>query len=53
MPGTSIPVISPGELARRRPDAVLVFVSDLIPEVRAGYPEIEAHGGHWVAADAL
>jgi hypothetical protein len=53
MPGTSIPVISPGELARRRPDAVLVFVSDLMPEVRASYPEIEADGGSWVDADAL
>jgi hypothetical protein len=53
MPGTSIPVISPGELVRRRPGAVLVFVSDLIPEVRAGYPEIEAGGGNWVDADAL
>jgi C-methyltransferase C-terminal domain/Putative zinc binding domain/Methyltransferase domain len=53
MPGTSIPVISPGELIRRRPDTVLVFVSDLVPEVRASYPEIEANGGHWVSADSL
>ena len=53
MPGTSIPVISPDELARRQPDAVLVFVSDLIPEIRATYPEIAANGGSWVDADAL
>ncbi len=53
MPGTSIPVISPAELARRRPTAVLVFVSDLVPEVRVAYPEIEAAGGRWVDADAL
>jgi hypothetical protein len=53
MPGTSVPVVSPGEMARRRPGAVLVFVSDLMPEVRASYPEIEANGGSWVDADAL
>lgn len=53
MPGTSIPVISPVELTQRRPDAVLVFVSDLIPEIRASYPEIEANGGSWVDADVL
>ncbi|MCW2930530.1 MAG: hypothetical protein JWM19_1492 [Actinomycetia bacterium] len=53
MPGTRIPVISPAELIGRRPDAVLVFVSDLIGEVRAGYPEIEAAGGQWVDADQV
>jgi hypothetical protein len=53
MPGTSIPVISPGELIRRRPDTVLVFVPDLIPEIRASYPEIEENGGRWLAADSL
>jgi hypothetical protein len=53
MPGTAIPVISPGELVARHPDEVAVFVSDLLAEVRAAYPEIEAHGGHWTDADAL
>jgi len=53
MPGTSIPVISPGELTARPPDAVVIFVSDLIPEVRKAYPEIEAAGADWVDADAL
>jgi len=53
MPGTDIPVITPAELAVRRPHAVLVFVSDLIPEVRKTYPEIEAAGATWVDADAL
>lgn len=53
MPGTSIPVISPAELTARRPDEVALFVSDLMPEVRASYPEIEAAGGRWVDADAL
>ncbi len=45
MPGTAIPVISPAELTAAPPDAVLVFVPDLIPEVRKAYPEIEAAGG--------
>jgi hypothetical protein len=53
MPGTKIPVISPAELTARRPDEVALFVSDLMAEVRAAYPEIEAAGGRWVDADAL
>jgi len=53
MPGTNIPVISPSELTARRPDEVALFVSDLMAEVRASYPGIEAGGGRWVDADAL
>jgi hypothetical protein len=53
MPGTKIPVISPGELIERRPDAVLVFVSDLVSEVRSRYGQVEANGGRWVDADWL
>jgi len=53
MPGTRIPVISPAELVARRPAAVLVFVSDLLAEVRTAWPQIEADGGRWLAADAL
>ena len=53
MPGTDIPVISPAELIVRRPAAVLLFLADLRPEVRASYPEVEAAGGHWVDVDAL
>jgi hypothetical protein len=53
MPGTRIPVISPAELIARHPDEVAVFVSDLLPEVRATYPEVEAYGGRFVDADAL
>jgi hypothetical protein len=53
MPGTRIPVIAPAELAARGPDTVLVFVSDLLDEVRAALPQIEAGGGRWLAADAL
>ena len=53
MPGTSIPVISPDELIARRPDAVLLFVPDLLAEVRASYPQIEAAGGRWIPAGRL
>lgn len=53
MPGTGIPVISPAELVAHRPDAVLVLVPDLVQELRAAYPEIEAHGGRWVAVDTI
>jgi hypothetical protein len=53
MPGTDIPVIGPAQLAERRPDAVLLFVPDLMAEVRTAFPEIEAAGGRWVDVEAL
>lgn len=53
MPGTDIPVISPAELAARRPSAVLLFVADLRAEVGAAYPEVAAAGGRWIDADSL
>jgi C-methyltransferase C-terminal domain/Putative zinc binding domain len=53
MPGTDIPVGCPAELAKSRPDAVLLFVPDLLPEVRASFPEVETSGGKWVDADTL
>ena len=53
MPGTAIPVISPAELRAEPPAAVVVFVPDLMTEVRKAYPEIEASGGEWVDAAAL
>ena len=53
MPGTDIPVAGPAELAARRPDAVLLFVPDLLAEVRAAFPEVEAAGGRWVDVEAL
>jgi hypothetical protein len=48
MPGTTIPVLSPAELAAQRPEVVLLFVSDLMAEVRRALPEIETAGGRWV-----
>jgi C-methyltransferase C-terminal domain/Putative zinc binding domain/Methyltransferase domain len=53
MPGTDIPVVSPAELGARKPEVVLLFLSDLRAEVRSAYPEVEAHGGSWVDADSL
>jgi hypothetical protein len=48
MPGTAIPVLTPADLVAQRPDVVLLFVSDLMPEVRRALPEIEAAGGRWI-----
>ena len=53
MPGTDIPVVGPDQLAARGPDAVLLFVPDLLAEVRAAFPDVEAAGGRWVDAATL
>jgi hypothetical protein len=53
MPGTGIPVVRAAELVGQAPDAVLVFVADLIEEVRTAFPEIDEHGGRWVSADSF
>ena len=53
MPGTDIPVGCPGQIAAWQPDSVLLFLSDLLNEVRDAYPGVEAAGGRWVDADTL
>ena len=53
MPGTDIPVAAPGRLAADKPDAVLLFVPDLLAEVRDAYPEVETTGGRWVDAQTF
>lgn len=53
MPGTDIPVVSPARLVAQRPDTVLLLLPDLMAEVRAAYPEVEAAGGSWVDVEAL
>lgn len=53
MPGTDIPVVGPAQLAECRPDAVLLFVADLMAEVRSVFPEVEAAGGRWVDVELL
>jgi hypothetical protein len=53
MPGTDIPVISPRELTDEPPAAVLLFLSDLLPEVGRNLPQVEAAGGQWVDVATL
>ena len=53
MPGTDIPVVDPAQLAASRPDEVLLFVPDLLAEVRDTFPEVEGAGGRWVDAATL
>ena len=48
MPGTDVPIISPADLVNARPERVLLLLPDLMTEVRAALPEIEAGGGGWV-----
>ena len=45
--------MSPARLAEYRPAAVVLFLADLLPEVRAAFPEVEAAGGRWVDAEGL
>jgi C-methyltransferase C-terminal domain/Putative zinc binding domain len=53
IPGSDIPVIAPSDLVEAEPDSVLVFVPDLLDEVRAAMPAIESAGGRWVSADEI
>ena len=54
MPGTDIPIIAPDELVAARPDVVLLFVSDLLDEVRAALPADRGRGraAGWTPAPA-
>ncbi|MGO1049243.1 glycosyltransferase [Crossiella sp. CA198] len=47
MPGSGVPVVAPAELIAAAPDEVLLFLPDLLTEVRAAYPEITG----WVIAE--
>ncbi|MFR9805609.1 class I SAM-dependent methyltransferase [Pseudonocardia sp. RS010] len=53
MPGSAIPIVDPAALVGTRPDTVVLFVPDLLDEVRRAMPEIEANGGTWVVAEDL
>ena len=53
MPVSRIPIVSPAALLAARPDRVLLFVADLLPEVRRAMPEVEASGGRWVIVDPV
>lgn len=51
MPAGTIPIIAAEELRRRADDVVLLFVPDLLGEVRAAYPEVEARGARWAVSE--
>lgn len=53
MPGTDIPIVGPAEFLARRPAAVLLFVADLLTEVRVAFPQVEAAGGRWVDSEQV
>ncbi len=53
IPGTGIPVLPPDSLIGERPDRVLLFVPDLLEEVRQAWPEVEGSGGRWVLLDPV
>jgi len=53
MPGTDIPIVDPAMFVTHPPDAVLLFVPDLLTEVRKAFPEIEAYGAGWVDVETL
>jgi hypothetical protein len=46
MPGTDIPVVAPDEVLGG--SSALLFVPDLLEEVRRAYPQVEMAGGRWV-----
>jgi len=53
LPGNRIPIVSPRDLMELRPERVLLFVRDLLPEVRRALPAIESNGGRWVVLDPM
>jgi hypothetical protein len=53
MPATDIPVVAPAEMLAARPDAVALFLPDLLQELREGLPEVESAGGQWVDVEGL
>lgn len=53
LPGSRIPVVGPEVLRGRSGVEVLLFVPDLLSEVRRAFPVVEAEGGSWVSAEGL
>jgi hypothetical protein len=51
LPTGRVPVVSPEALDDDAPDRVLLFVPELLDEVRRSCPGIEASGGRWVVLD--
>jgi hypothetical protein len=51
VPGVAVPIVAPEEVGRRAPDEVVLFVTDLLEEMRTRLPEVETAGGRWVVVD--
>lgn len=51
MPGTDIPIIGSAEIPLYEAQTMLLFVPDLLPEVRASIPSVERAGARWVICD--
>ena len=51
MPGVGIPIVAPDAVVARRPDEVVLFVTDMLAEMRRRMPEVEAGGSSWVIVD--
>ncbi|MEJ8278291.1 class I SAM-dependent methyltransferase [Pseudonocardia spirodelae] len=52
-PGSAIPIVAPEDLLAAAPRSVLLFVDDLLPEVRRALPQVEAGGGTWLLPDTV
>ncbi len=52
-PGTGVPIVGVEEVDARRPDEVVLFVTDLLDEMRSRLPGVEAGGGRWVVVDPV
>jgi hypothetical protein len=50
MPGSAIPIAPPDLLRSDLPDVLLLFVPDLLAEVRAAFPALDEHGCEWILA---
>lgn len=48
LPGTDVAIVAPATLEELRPDRVLLFLPDLLTEVRRALPSVEASGARWV-----
>jgi hypothetical protein len=51
LPGVGIPIVAPDAVVARRPDEVVLFVTDMLAEMRRRMPEVEAGGSRWVIVD--
>jgi hypothetical protein len=48
MPGSGVPIVPPHRLAEWLPTDVVVFLPDLLAEMRQALPEVEDGGGRWL-----